>query len=79
MKKKIYCNNCKYCGNIINYYPYNPYPVTEEPHRFCNNPDIKLKSIKRDTFYQHIEFNPIVVCNEINKNNDCKWFEKVKN
>ena len=83
MKKseKVYCSDCRYCGEVIYFTPVE-YSVknfyshgVEIEQRHCNNPNIPNVE-EFDTFYKHIKnhFNP--VCHEINANNDCKYFRK---
>jgi len=78
MRKKIYCKDCKHCGDIINYYPNNPYPVGEEPWRYCNSPEAirVVAPIKVDTYYQYYEYVPIPSAIDFNRKNDCIYFEE---
>lgn len=69
MKNKVYCDNCKYCiffhGEFVSYYR-------------CEA-DIKNREELRivDTFLEKgKKFKRIWEAKEINKNNDCKYFEE---
>ncbi len=87
-KEKVYCKECKYCGDIV--YNKNPDFMSHMPldsikifymhgveieERYCKNPDISHIE-EYDTFYTHIKNHFTPICHEINKNNDCKYFNR---
>jgi len=80
MKKKVYCKECEYLGELVNFLVGNTYPfkvasnLITESARYCKNP---IKRIgKTDTFYEHKEFVLVNFCHEMNAKNDCKYFKK---
>lgn len=88
MKKKVYCNDCGYCGEPI-YFEHSIEMAHMPPvilknlyshgieieQRYCNNPDVpNIEEI--DTFYTPIKNNYNPRCHELNNNNQCKYFKK---
>lgn len=89
-KEKVYCKDCRYCGEPV-YHPCSPelmqqrWPLftMKEVHghgieielRFCGNPDVP-NSEEVDTFFMHVKNNFTPRCHEVNKNNSCKYFKK---
>ena len=68
---KRYCIKCRYLG----WYSY-PSP----PEHYCLHEDNKTKKIVKDDWLERKEsFFFISSPKEINKNNDCQWFERKVN
>jgi hypothetical protein len=74
-KEKIYCKDCRHSG-IDKYREKN----TGKDICYHSNNILKFKDFKNITYYfkycSKIYFKKYA--SEINKNNDCDWFEKIK-
>ena len=91
MKKqeKVYCKNCKYCGDIVyatspgHYMSNMPRPSinifymhgVEVAQRYCKNHNVP-NSEEYHTFYKKIKNNFTPMCHEINEDNNCKYYKK---
>ncbi len=62
---KVYCSNCEFIS-FVSVSTEIPFYISAK----CFNKNIK---IKKDTFYEEIEIYG--KAEEINKNNDCKYFK----
>ena len=73
---KVYCNNCEYCGDVIKYYPHEPYDMDWTiPNRTCNHP--KNKEYETcDSWYMERRLLPTSDCHILNANNDCEYFKE---
>jgi len=63
-EKKVYCSNCKYLRwSVI--YDYD-----------CVHPDNKEKHSVDLWLHKKVNYTSLSHPKDINKNNDCKWFEE---
>lgn len=75
-EQKVYCQNCRFISQINNCTLGVP-KVGKPQHMVCFSPK-NLISKSHDTWFQNVKDvkhkqNPC----EINKNNDCKWYEAI--
>ena len=76
---KIYCINCKYCeADYIHFAP-----LTGFQYNYCKKPSAKIgteiipeSSIYPERVIDVYEEAAFKICQIINENNDCKYFEE---
>ena len=64
---KVYCKKCLNCSSIFSK-PKNCYALQ----------NIEIVSIKNTWYSKEVEKRYIKKPEEINKNNDCKWYKEIK-
>ena len=89
-KKKVYCKDCRYCGDVVYltipgqaYFLDMPRDTVknfyghgiEVSQRYCKCSKVK-SSEEVITFYKKIKNNYMPLCHEANKDNNCKYFKK---
>jgi hypothetical protein len=70
MNDKIYCNTCKWNGCRRSYNYIDP--------DLCYYPD-NLQEIEEENYFEKTKTQiHRKMAHDINKNNNCKWFEKIE-
>lgn len=81
MEKKVYCKDCEWVGDLINYY-FTEQPTAKQLDRIRNDRECNCSRLycyeEFDTPFEHIKFENCPDINNCNKNNDCKFFERKK-
>jgi hypothetical protein len=68
--KKVYCKGCRY----LEVDDHLPNDLLD-----CKYPEAIFDTVAYDTYYEHIDSHKHRMrAYEVNKNNDCRWFEEKK-
>lgn len=74
MKKEVFCIDCKYYCDLVEKAIKNNAPIIPFCSDFCDHPKAKYTSVVK-TPIKIITSDLTKSPRDLNKNNNCKWFE----